>query len=168
MQILIIRHARAGERSDFAQTGQPDSQRPLTDDGIRRMRKGVKGLRTLVPKLDVLAASPYVRTMQTADIVSEGYGTQVTALSSLEPGGELSELFAWLNQLDVETVALVGHEPDLGHLIGEMLAGGEHYFLPMKKGAVCSIRFFGPVTSGRGELEWAMRCVHLRQIGRAS
>jgi phosphohistidine phosphatase len=55
MHLLVIRHGLAGDREEFAKTGRPDDERPLTPKGRRRMRRNARGLRTLVPGLDLLA-----------------------------------------------------------------------------------------------------------------
>jgi phosphohistidine phosphatase len=67
----VIRHAPAADRAEFAKTGKDDSERPLTDDGKTKMRRAARGLRSLVPKLDLLASSPYVRAHETAEIVAD-------------------------------------------------------------------------------------------------
>jgi phosphohistidine phosphatase len=46
MKLLIVRHAIAEEREDFARTGKDDRLRPLTDDGRKRMKQGARGLRS--------------------------------------------------------------------------------------------------------------------------
>ena len=74
MRLLVIRHAVAEERDAFAVTGQPDARRPLTDDGRTKMKAGARGLRGIVPRLNVLATSPLLRAAQTAEIVSREYG----------------------------------------------------------------------------------------------
>jgi len=48
MQLLVIRHAIAMEREEYARTGRPDSDRPLTDTGRRRMRKNARGLQYIL------------------------------------------------------------------------------------------------------------------------
>jgi len=67
MQLLLIRHAIAEDRFEFARTGQSDYYRPLTERGRARMARGATGLRTLVPDIDVLATSPLTRAVQTAE-----------------------------------------------------------------------------------------------------
>ena len=64
MQLLLIRHAIAEDRFEFARSGQSDYYRPLTDRGRARMAKGAAGLRTLVPDIDVLATSPLTRAVR--------------------------------------------------------------------------------------------------------
>src|SRR6516162_3359703 len=61
MQLVIIRHAIAEDPREFASTGRPDSQRPLTEEGVTKMKRGVKGLRELIPEINLIATSPYVR-----------------------------------------------------------------------------------------------------------
>jgi len=39
MQLVVIRHAIAMEREEFAPTGRDDSLRPLTDKGKAKMKK---------------------------------------------------------------------------------------------------------------------------------
>ena len=73
MQVLVVRHAIAEQREEFARTGKDDSQRPLTHDGRRKMRRGAVGLRAVVPAIDVLATSPLLRAVQTAEILAAVY-----------------------------------------------------------------------------------------------
>lgn len=55
MQLLIIRHAYAGDREKFALTGLDDNLRPLTREGCRHMQRAARVLRDLVPELGILA-----------------------------------------------------------------------------------------------------------------
>lgn len=61
MELLIIRHAIAEDPVEHAKRGRGDDERPLTAKGVERMRQGAAGLRRLVPRVDVLAASPLAR-----------------------------------------------------------------------------------------------------------
>src|SRR5260370_27632219 len=74
MKLLIIRHAIAEDREDFARTGKDDSLRPITDEGKKKMKQGARGLRTLVPEIDLLATSPLTRAAQTAAVLDSVYG----------------------------------------------------------------------------------------------
>ena len=73
MDLLVIRHAIAMDRDEFAETGQPDSERPLTDFGRRRMRKNARGLRAIVDTPEVIGTSPYPRAAETAEIVADAW-----------------------------------------------------------------------------------------------
>ena len=49
MKLLLIRHAIAEEREDFARTGKDDRLRPLTDEGRKKMKQAARGLRKIAP-----------------------------------------------------------------------------------------------------------------------
>jgi len=167
MQILIIRHAKAGQRGLLGFIGKKDAARPLTDVGRRDMRKAARGLQKLVPEIDVLATSPLARARETADIVSRRYANiPVMELAALAPGGSKEDVLAWLrDQKATATVALVGHEPDLGMLSSWLLGGGAESCLSLKKGAACLIEMSETPTPGSGRLEWLLPPAALRKHG---
>lgn len=164
MDILIIRHAKAEERS---LSGQKDARRPLTEAGRKHMRKAASGLRRLVPTIDVLASSPLVRARQTAEIIAKKYDKiGVTELPLLSPGGSEQELLDWLRDRRKDaTVALVGHEPDLGWFASWLVCGKKLPFAPLRKGAAGLIHFTATPVAGHGMLEWWLTPVQLRQLG---
>ena len=43
MKLLIVRHAIAEDRAEFARINDDDGLRPLTKDGRRRMKRGAAG-----------------------------------------------------------------------------------------------------------------------------
>ncbi len=165
MQVLIIRHAKAGQRGLLGFLGKKDT--PLTDAGRKDMRKAAKGLQSLVPEIDVLATSPLARARETADIVSKRYDDlPVMELAPLAPGGSKEEVLAWLReQKPSATVALVGHEPDLGILASWLISGGTRSFLSLKKGAACLIEMTEKPAPGSGNLEWLLPPTALRKRG---
>jgi phosphohistidine phosphatase len=165
MQILIIRHAKAGQRGLLGFIGKKDATRPLTDAGRRDMRKAARGLQKLVPEIDVIASSPLTRARETADIVSRRYDDiPVMELAPLAPGGSKEDVLAWLrDQKASATVVLVGHEPDLGILASWLLGGGAESFLSLKKGAACLIEMSEKPTPGSGSLEWLLPPQALRK-----
>ena len=87
MELLIVRHADAGDREEFAKTGQPDHLRPLTKKGQKQMRVAAAALVQLVPRASIIVTSPYVRAVETQRIVSEAYGNtpRVETSDTLEP-----------------------------------------------------------------------------------
>jgi len=163
MKLVLIRHARAEERALL----QRDRTRALTPEGRRRMRKAGKGLCTLLPSLDVLASSPLVRARQTAEIVARVYGNglAITPLPALTPGAPMRNLLAWLREQPLEaTVALVGHEPDLGRLMGWLLTGRQATFVHFKKGAAALIEFGLTPRAGSGGLVWLLTATQLAKM----
>jgi phosphohistidine phosphatase len=167
MQLLVIRHAIAEDREQWAQRGRSDAERPLTDRGRRRMRRGVEGLLALVPKLDAIATSPLTRASQTAELVSRGYdGPDPETLPQLSPDHPVEDLLPWLRQRPAdEVVAVIGHEPHLGFLVGWLLTGRHESFLELKKGAACLLGFDDPPEAASATLRWALTPAQLRELG---
>lgn len=165
MDVLIVRHARAEDRRFFALSGKSDSQRPLTHEGRERMERGMPGLRRFVLALHGVATSPWLRAVQTADILASYYGLEPVLLDALEPPIDFDSVCRWLGQQTGGCVAVVGHEPDLGWLASHFLCGGEESFVPLKKGGACLIGFNGMPDAGRGELRWLLTPAQLRKMG---
>lgn len=156
MQLLLVRHGRAEDREAFAATGRDDDERPLTAKGIRRMKKAARGLRTLVPSIDVLVSSPLRRAVQTAGVLAEVYGGVCRIKrDELGPGADPQGVVEWLARQDRRGVAcLVGHEPDLSELLALLLADESECPAAMKKGSAALVTFRGaPAVSG-GSLKW--------------
>ena len=125
MDLLVIRHGIAEDREAFAASGKDDAQRPLTDEGRRKMRQAARGLTAVVPALDVLASSPLVRARQTADLVAKAYsGLPVTEITQLQPDQPPEAFAEWVRGQALHgAVAAVGHEPLLGQIVSFLLAG---------------------------------------------
>jgi phosphohistidine phosphatase len=168
MRLLVIRHAVAEDRDAFAVTGQPDARRPLTDDGRKKMKAAVRGLKEIVSKLDVLATSPLLRAAQTAEIVSQAYGRMETrTVEELSPERRPDELLGWLRSHQLgDTVAVVGHEPHLGFLVGWLLTGRNDSFVEFKKGGAVLLEFDDPPAGGNAVLTWALPPRLLRSLGK--
>ena len=166
MELLVIRHAIAEDRDAWAQTGEPDEKRPLTDEGQKRMRRAARGLQRIVKQIDVLATSPLTRAVQTAEIVGRVYGDVAAVVTEeLIPEREPSSLLEWLKRLDdVDTVAVVGHEPHLSGLVCWLLTRREESFLELKKGGAVLLEFAQDRAAGKAKLLWALTPKQLRRL----
>jgi phosphohistidine phosphatase len=167
MKLLVIRHAIAEDRDAFASTGRDDSERPLTSVGRDKMRRVVAGLRREVPNIDLLASSPYTRTMQTAELVAEAYDIDdIKKVDALVPDTPLEQFLSWVQRRSTaRVVAVVGHEPHLGELVTWLLSGIRESRVEMKKGGACLIEFQGQPGAGLGVLQWLMAPGQLRGLG---
>lgn len=165
MELLIVRHAIAEDREVFAATGRDDAQRPLTAEGIRKMKRTARGLREVVPSIDLLVSSPFTRANETAEIMRREYDlARVETARELEPGTSLHDVGTWLGQLEQRVVAIVGHEPQLGRLVTYLVTGSERSGVELKKGGACLIEFEGELRAGRGRLTWAIPPGILRDL----
>ena len=78
----------------------------------------------------------------------------------------MTALLKWLQaQRPDATVALVGHEPQLGTFAGWMCTGLQESFLSLKKGGACLLRLKADVKPGRATLVWSLAPRQLRALG---
>jgi phosphohistidine phosphatase len=163
-EIYLIRHGLAEERGDV---WPDDAKRPLTEDGMSRMRKSVRGLAHLGVSLDVVLMSPLVRARQTAEIVAAGLSPRPSLVSadSLAPEGSFAAVIADLEKHAKKTrIALVGHEPSIGELAARLI--GSRHAIEFKKGAVCRIDLEAIPPSGPGDLRWLLTPKIMRALKR--
>jgi phosphohistidine phosphatase len=153
-ELYIIRHGVAEERGD---AWPDDTKRPLSEEGMERLRKSARGLERLGVWIDVILTSPLVRTRQTAEIVASAFDPRPTivTIDSLAPEGTYTSLVADLEKHARKSrIALVGHEPGIGELAARLI-GSRHSF-EFKKGAVCRIDVEEIPPSGPGDLRWML------------
>lgn len=154
MWIYLLRHGIAED----AAPGTDDADRRLTDEGRQRLQRASRSWQRLLEPLDVVFTSPLIRARETADILLDAvrctseprvdeafapHGAPSAAVALLE-----AELFSATN-----SVAIVGHEPHLGYLLGTLLTAHPRLSIPFKKGMLvalevvstasltCSLRF---------------------------
>jgi phosphohistidine phosphatase SixA len=110
-ELYLIRHGLAEERGD---AWPDDTKRPLTDEGMSRVRKAARGLARLGVLVEVVLSSPLVRARQTAEIVAGGLDPRPSLVNadSLAPDGTYAAVVADLEKHARKTrIALVGHAP---------------------------------------------------------
>jgi phosphohistidine phosphatase len=166
VKLLIVRHGPAGDPEEWERQGKDDRSRPLTPKGKKEVRKAAAGLVRLVPALDLIATSPWTRAAQTAEIVNKEYGVDLEEVDALTSDHRPDDLKPWLNEQSRRRgVALVGHEPHLGLLVGYLLSGKAVSFVDLKKGGACLLEMDDPSRPGSGCLEWLLSGRELRRLG---
>jgi phosphohistidine phosphatase len=136
-ELYLIRHAVAEARGA---KWPDDTLRPLSEDGIAKMRQAMSGLAKSGLVLDVILTSPLVRARQTADIVAAALQPKppIVVVKALAPGGSHQMVLAEVGrQARRDHVALVGHEPGIGALAAHLIGLPEP--MTFKKGAICRI-----------------------------
>lgn len=166
-RLLVVRHAVAESREDFAQTGADDEHRPLTVEGRRRMKQAVVGLQALVPDVGALCSSPLRRALQTAEVLSAEYATPVRPVDVLRPDATPDAWLEWFRAIRGDDVTIVGHEPHLSSLVTWLIGGGFRSAIILKKGGVAMVEFDddGPARAGGARLSWLMTPAQLRALG---
>lgn len=183
MKLLVIRHAVAQDREDYQNEARgedvgirDDNLRPLTIEGIRKMRKNADGLSNFIGRPTMLVSSPLTRALQTTEILQENWiGLEMTYSEALRPDAKPSEFVSWFESsarvssetdLDADIlIAIVGHEPHLSKLVSWLLDGAKQPFIELKKGGACLIEFRDDVLAkGGGTLLWHATPAILRHL----
>lgn len=161
--IYLVRHAIAAERGEKY---PDDTVRPLTRDGIAKMRKGAGGFATLEPGIQVILSSPLTRARRTAEILATALGPDIAIdmCDELSPGQPPSDLARALGGYSSRHVlALVGHEPDLGEFAAWLIGAREP--VPLKKGGIARIDVAAFPPGRNGTLVWLAMPKMLRALG---
>jgi phosphohistidine phosphatase len=163
VELYIVRHAIAADRGP---EWPDDDKRPLTDRGIDRFKEGVAGLAWLGVQLDIVLTSPLIRARQTAEYLCAGLPEQpaVETVDALAPGHTSLEVMEQIARAagSAATIAIVGHEPELGELTGWLI--GTKRAVPLKKGGVCRLDM-DSLTSRYATLAWHLPPKVLRKLG---
>jgi phosphohistidine phosphatase len=162
LELYLIRHGVAAERGEEF---PDDSKRPLTSEGIARLRKEAKAIEGLGVGFDQILSSPLLRARQTADVFAEELKGKppIANTDALTPAGSPGAVIQELGKhMRKARVALVGHEPNMGELAAFLI--GAKVPLPFKKGAICRIDFSVFPPKGKGELCWFVTPKMLRKI----
>jgi phosphohistidine phosphatase len=165
MKLYLVRHAIAVARE--APAVLEDRERPLTAEGVRKMRRVVKGLAKIGVMVDEIWTSPLVRAAQTADLLAEGLGlaSRPHVVRWLEPGGDLLRLSDKLaEKAQLAAIALVGHEPDLGTFAAYLTSGVRDAGIELKKGGVACIELDHVRSPIGGRLCWLLTPRQLRAL----
>ena len=167
MDLIIIRHAIAEDREAWSERGKKEATRPLTQVGKQKMQGIIDGLAEIVLDIDVLGTSPYARAKQTANIIGKKYDVKPEQVKALVPDGKRADVLQWLrDQPEEQTIAIVGHEPNLGLLTSWLLAAPVNHFIEFKKGGAAMLSWSGPPEPGTGWVRWMLAPNHLRLIAK--
>lgn len=154
MELYLVRHGIAAPRESWV--GRRDADRPLTPKGVLRVERIARALLTLDVRFRRIVSSPYVRARQTAGILAEVHECRCLQHDEALAFGDCTRLIEQLGRDGADSVALVGHEPDLGELVSMLATGAGGGRFRMKKGGVARLRV-GPPYRGRcASLEWLM------------
>jgi phosphohistidine phosphatase len=115
MELFVIRHAIAVPGSMLL----ADADRPLSPKGRERFSQAVLGLQRLKIHFDRLYHSPWLRAVETAELLAPVLDGKAVCSPALvrAPSQDL------LDVLVDARVALVGHEPWMGELVAWLTTG---------------------------------------------
>ena len=145
-----------------------DSERPLTEAGRDDIEYVASSLRKLKVGLDRIATSPLKRAKETAEIVVNVYEESAPKLEiweELRPEGDRQEAIQRLSRLRQDAdILLVGHEPYLSSLAGEIISNGSSARIMLKKGGMAKIQILSFSPRPSGELRWLLTPRQMRKM----
>jgi phosphohistidine phosphatase len=148
-QLWLLRHADAEPHGT-----REDSQRRLTERGEAQARVAGLALARIGESFEAVLFSPKVRARQTAEIAAEAWSeverAKLSEHGALASGFDAGQALAAMAGIEADgRLLLVGHEPDLSRVIGELTGARAD----VKKGGLAVIRLEG----AGGELLVLMR-----------
>ncbi len=151
MKLYVIRHGEAIDRSAAVR----EEDRWLTPAGRYEFRANARRLakKGIVP--DCIVTSPLVRAVQTADILADvlGFGGEIRVSRELAPGFGVEGLFRLVDANGTpRSLAVVGHEPDLGEVVARLL--GIEGALLLKKGVIMALELEPSLSAEPARFRW--------------
>lgn len=148
MLCYFLRHGLALDREDWQ---DDDSKRPLTPEGVEKMKRQAKTISALKLGLDVIVTSPLVRAQQTAEIVAKALKMRDRLIENPVLGldFDLEHLSTILEgHAGAKAIMFVGHDPSLSTTIGQLIGGAG---VEMRKGSLACVDMLAGATP-KGQL----------------
>lgn len=151
MNIYFIRHGEAEPTSD----NKPHEERALTNEGIIILKNSAQLWKNFIDNIDIILSSPLKRAKQTAEIVKDVFATntEVIVELSLLNGGQINDLLNLAAALDVDNIAMVGHQPDISQHIAAII-GIDDLKARISPGTIIKVSFNDKPKVGKGKLEF--------------
>jgi phosphohistidine phosphatase SixA len=141
VDLFLVRHGPAGHHDPSR--WPDDADRPLDD--VSKTKAAAAGLVRVVPEVDAVLSSSFVRAWQTAELLHEAGWPEAERLRELEVGVPAIAMVGLLHRRTEGSLALVGHEPQLSQLASLLCGGGT---FQLKKG--------GAIAIADGILRWSL------------
>lgn len=164
MDLIILRHGEAGKTMAVAAR---DFERALTVAGKEEVKEVCGGLGRLGVKASLVVTSPLKRARETAAMAAEGLAEKdlLEVWDELKPESETTALYRRLSKLKQDsTVIVVGHEPYLSSMIGELIAGTKDARIVLKKAGAAKVEVTSLGPKLVGELRWLLTPRQLKKV----
>lgn len=151
MHIWLARHGEAISPDQAAS----DFQRTLSETGLRQVRQLGRWLKAHESPPELILHSPLKRACETAHLLREELGPEIRCEEAhvMSPGMKCDLLLARLAAQTAQVVLCVGHQPDIGRCLADLVGGGRFSISP---GTIACIDFPQVITAGGGQLRWLL------------
>jgi phosphohistidine phosphatase len=149
MKLYLLRHA------DAATLAEIDDQRAVSEKGKKQCKRVADfcRLHDLIP--GQILASPLLRAQQTAKPVARKLGLKIETVPWLVYETETEKVIQQLAERShVESIMLVGHEPDFS-LLAAALLGSEREAIRVRKASLVLLEI-SEFKVGGARLEWSL------------
>ncbi len=156
MDLYVLRHGEAGKSAPLS---SKDLERKLTQSGRERIESIGESLKDWEINFDKILTSPLPRAQETASTMAKvlGIENRLEECDELKPEGNRLDLYKKLAKMKREsTVMIVGHEPYLSTLMGDIISGNPNSHISLKKGGLAKIRIEVFLPRISGELRWLL------------
>ena len=152
MRLYFLRHGDALETPFYK-----DFDRPLSDLGKRQIQNAAHFLDSARIRPRLILTSPLTRAKQTCDIIVESLGPlDVILTDTLRSGTASADTLREINAHTVDSMLLIGHEPQLSGLISLLTGGDEQFRIEMKKASLACLEVAPPAKKGHAVLAWLL------------
>lgn len=156
MWIYLLRHGAAQE----PRLGLADEDRALTEAGQAQLEAASGAWCRAVRTPNIVWCSPFVRARETAKVFMQAVEAQSSPQvdAALTPSGDPAYAVTLLEGemlARTEAVAVVGHEPHLGYLLGALMTGQQRLSVPLQTGMLVGLKVTGTTTI-HAELRFAL------------
>ena len=157
MELYFLRHGIAVEHEEWGMN--PDSERPLTEEGIAKLKKAALGMERMGLSFDRVISSPYTRALETVKIVikSLDLGSKLEVSEALVPDASFDDFLKLISKAgSKDKYFVVGHEPSMSAFIGRLITGAKGASINMRKGGLARVDGGMEGNSFAGTLEWIL------------
>ncbi len=152
MKVYLLRHADALPENQ--ETILTDQERPLSEEGRAQVAKLADAVKRNGTSFDLVLTSPLVRCRETAEGLLLHLGrtaAEANVLDLLAPGGSTKKLMKYLRTLEVNSILLVGHNPDIQEHIAYLI-GDKAAQIKVVKGALACVNCEASPRKAEGQL----------------
>lgn len=151
MNIYLIRHGEAEQTSD----SKPHEERSLTAEGIEIIKASLDVWKKFISNFDIILTSPLKRAKQTAQIIQNVFNAEFDVVEEicLLNGGLSEDLVSIASSLNMDDVAMIGHQPDIGDHLSAMIGTSLSNFR-IQPGTIAKVSFREKPKLGKGVCEF--------------
>jgi phosphohistidine phosphatase len=143
MRLYIVRHGKAHEPSPGrAGSGGSDFDRELTARGQSQAAFLAERIAAVDPRPDVILASRYPRALKTARAIEGALQVALVVEAGLEVDEDVARALELIEReiaVGHRSIMLVGHNPQLGELIGVLASGLPPQEMILKTGELVAL-----------------------------